>query len=80
MAAECWGPDPELLTRLEGRVHKIARPQSGEIEFGPGIRAFFTPAAAQLVADRHTNARVSFLLGFSYEGPQAWSVKLVDGP
>lgn len=72
------GRDPGLLGRLDGRVHKIARPQAGEIEFGPGLRAFFTPAAAQLVGDRHTNARVSFLLGFSYEGPQAWSVRLID--
>jgi tetratricopeptide (TPR) repeat protein len=73
------GPDPGLLSRLEGRVHRVARPQAGEIEFGPGLRAFFTPGAAQLVGDRHTNARVSFLLGFSYEGPQAWSVRLTDG-
>jgi tetratricopeptide (TPR) repeat protein len=74
------GPDPALLRRRVGRVHKIARPQSGEIEFGPGLRAFFSPGAAQpsLVADRHTNARVSFLLGFSYDGPQAWSVQLLD--
>jgi len=69
------GPDPVLLSRVEGRVAVIRRPQSGEIEFGPGMRAFFTPAAAGLVAGRNENLRVSFLLGFSYDGPQAWSVK-----
>lgn len=73
------GPDPALLSRLEGRVSRIRRPQSGEIEFGPGLRAFFTPAVANLLADRHTNSRVSFLLGFAYEGPQAWSVRLLSG-
>ena len=72
------GPDPALLSRLDGRVHKIRRPQSGEIEFGLAC-AFFTPIAAQMVADRHTNAHVSFLLGFSYDGPQAWSVRLLNG-
>ena len=73
------GDDPGLLTRVEGRVHKISRPAAGDIDFGPGLSAFFSPGAAQLVADRHTNARVSFLLGFSYDGPRAWSVRLLDG-
>jgi len=72
------GADPALLTRLEGRVQRISRPQSGQIDFGPGLRAFFSPGRSGMVADRHTNARVSFLLGFSYDGPQAWSVRLLD--
>jgi hypothetical protein len=42
------------------------------------MRAFFSPGRSGMVADRHTNARVSFLLGFSYDGPQAWNVRLVD--
>lgn len=69
--------DPALLTRVEGRVHSITRPAVGDIDFGPGLSAFFSPGASQLVADRHTNARVSFLLGFSYDGPRAWSVRLL---
>lgn len=73
------GEDPPLLSRLEGRVHKIRRPQSGDIIFGPGIQAFFSPGRFGLVADRDTNARVSFLLGFSYDGPQAWYVRLLNG-
>jgi hypothetical protein len=73
------GDDPPLLTRVEGRVQKIRRPQSGQINFGSGLLAFFSPGRSGLVADRDTNARVSFLLGFSYDGPQAWSVRLLDG-
>lgn len=71
--------DPALLTRVEGRIQRIRRPQSGEIDFGSGLRAFFSPGRFGLVADRHTNARVSFLLGFTYDGPLAWSVRLLDG-
>jgi hypothetical protein len=67
--------DPASLQRVEGRVALIRRPQSGEIEFGAGMRAFFTPAVAGLVAGSDENARVSFLLGFAYEGAQAWSVE-----
>lgn len=72
------GPDPALLSRLEGRVRVIRRPQSGDITFGPALNAFFTPGAANLLAGRDENRRVSFLLGFAYEGPQAWSVQLLD--
>jgi tetratricopeptide (TPR) repeat protein len=71
-------PDPPSLCRVEGRVALIRRPQSGEIEFGPGMRAFFTPAVAGLVAGRDENVRVSFLLGFSYESAQAWRVERLD--
>ncbi|MDQ3769597.1 MAG: hypothetical protein M3370_09010, partial [Actinomycetota bacterium] len=70
--------DPPVLTRLEGRVQQIRRPQSGQIDFGPGVRAFFSPGRSGMLADRHMNARVSFLLGLSYDGPQAWSVRLLD--
>ncbi|WP_326664319.1 hypothetical protein [Streptomyces canus] len=70
-------PDPPLLRRVEGRVAQIRRPQSGRIEFGPGLSAFFTPSFANLVADQHENKRVSALIGFAYEGPQAWSVRLI---
>lgn len=56
----------------------IRRPQSGDITFGSGLPAFFTPGAAGLVAGRDENRRVSFLLGFAYEGPQAWSVQVLE--
>jgi tetratricopeptide (TPR) repeat protein len=72
------GPDPTQLVRIEGRVRAIRRPTSGQIDFGPGLQAFFSPGRLGMVADRHTNARVSFLLGFSYDGPQAWSVRLIE--
>jgi tetratricopeptide (TPR) repeat protein len=70
-------PDPAMLRRVEGRVIEIRRPTHGRIEFGPGLSAFFTPAYSQLVAGRDENKRVSALIGFAYEGPQAWSVRLL---
>lgn len=72
------GPDPDLLRRVDGRVTEIRRPQAGSIEVAGGIRAFFVPAVAGLAAGRDENARVSLLLGFAYEGPQAWSVRPIE--
>lgn len=69
---------PARLTRIEGRVREISRPTSGSVTFGNGLTAFFSPGRAQLEADRHMNARVSFLVGFSYDGPRAWGVQLLD--
>jgi hypothetical protein len=66
--------DPPLLRRVEGRIHSIRRPQSGELEVS-GLTVFFTPAAAGFQAGRDENVRVTALIGFSYEGPQAWSVR-----
>jgi hypothetical protein len=66
--------DPPLLRRVEGRIRTIRRPQAGELELG-GLNVFFTPSAAGFQAGRDENVRVTALIGFSYEGPQAWSVR-----
>jgi tetratricopeptide (TPR) repeat protein len=62
------------LLRIEGVVSRIHAPQSGEIELRRGIKAFFAPAVAGMALGRDENRRVSFYLGFSYEGLRAWSV------
>jgi tetratricopeptide (TPR) repeat protein len=62
------------LRRLEGVVSDIKGQQAGEIELAGGLKAFFVPGAAGLAFGRAQNVRVSFYLGFSYEGLRAWSV------
>lgn len=67
------GPDPERLSRIEGRLALVRSPQAGEVAFGPTLRAFCKPGPAGLV-DADVNTKVSFLLGFSYDGPIAWGL------
>jgi hypothetical protein len=75
--ADFW-KDATLLRRIEGVVSFISGPQAGEIEFAGGLKAFFVPGVAGLSAARSENIAVSFLLGFSYDGPRAWSVEQVS--
>ncbi|MFB4193332.1 P-loop NTPase [Streptomyces carpaticus] len=69
-------PAPSYLTRLEGRVERIAGPASGVIDFGRGIHAFCVPRRANLVRGIHENRSVTGLLAFRYDGPEAWAVEL----
>lgn len=71
-----WG-NTSQLRRLEGVVSSISGPHAGEIEVPGGLKAFFVPGVAGLVSGRAQNARVTFFLGFSYEGLRAWSVEAV---
>ncbi|WRH90877.1 hypothetical protein RCC30_19555 [Pseudomonas fluorescens] len=66
---------PEPLERIEGSILSITGPQAGEIELEGGVRAFFVPGPSGFDRGRSENTRVSCLLGFSYDGPRAWSVK-----
>jgi hypothetical protein len=66
--------DPPLLRRIEGRIDSIRGPQAGQLEIAE-LTVFFTPSVAGFQAGRDENVRVTALLGFSYEGPQAWSVR-----
>lgn len=66
----------EKLTKVEGRVAKITGPESGEVELDTiGLKAFFVPGKADVHKGRDENVKVSFYLGFSYEGLRAWSVE-----
>jgi tetratricopeptide (TPR) repeat protein len=65
------------LERVEGSVLSITGPQAGEIELAGGIRAFFVPGPLGLDRGRSENVRVSCYLGFSYDGPRAWAVKVL---
>ena len=68
-------PAPRILARVSGRVNTIRGPASGTIDFGRGIEAFFVPQRAGLHRGIDENRRVSALLAFRYDGPQAWSVR-----
>jgi hypothetical protein len=67
------------LERVEGRVTRINAPESGFLELSScGLPVFFVPAKANVEKGRDENARVTFYLGFSYEGLRAWNVELTD--
>jgi hypothetical protein len=68
---------PEPLERIEGSILSITGPQAGELELEGGVRAFFVPGPSGFDRGRSENMRVSCLVGFSYDGPRAWSVKAV---
>ena len=73
-----WGDDfwesARELARLQGRVVSIDAPHKGYIEVEGGLEAFFVPVKGDFHREHDENARVSLFLGFSYDGPRAWSV------
>ena len=62
------------LERVSGIITRIDGSQAGTIELPSGIRAFFVPARGNF-STRHINRKVSFYLGFSFDGPRAWEAK-----
>lgn len=68
----------EKLTRIKGIITSIAGPQAGEIEFEPGIKAFFVPGTCGITKARDENSFVTCFLGFSFDGPRAWSVRRIE--
>lgn len=68
----------EPLVRIGGRVTGYDGPQAGKIELeGTGVEAFYVPARSGHTR-RSLNQRVHCFVGFSYDGPRAWSVE--DAP
>jgi tetratricopeptide (TPR) repeat protein len=68
---------PPILRRVSGRVARIGSPQAGTLRLNDGgLDAFFVPAAAGVMRNRHENALVDAVIGFSYDGLRAWSVRL----
>ena len=66
------------ITRCQGRIKDIGGPQKGKIEMESGIGAFFVPGRSGFHAGRDENSPVNFYLGFSYDGPRAWSVQRIE--
>lgn len=67
------------LDRLSGYISRIKGETSGEIELPSGVAAFFVPgrgAEHTRFRSGQENQRVTFFLGFSYDGPRAWEVRL----
>ena len=75
--ADGFWSECSLLVGIDGRVASIDAPQKGVVELDCGIKAFFVPAKAGLSSARDENARVTLNLGFSYDGPRAWNVKVL---
>lgn len=67
--------EPECLRRVEARVVRIDKPQSGILLLEDGLEAFFTPAVANLRKGQDERAIVSALIGLSNDGPIAWGVQ-----
>ena len=61
------------LTRIRGRVARVNGPQAGFIELDGGLEAFFVPARFG-ISQGHENTPILAYLGFSYDGPRAWSI------
>ena len=73
-----WTNTSQLRT-VRGRIAQIRNLGSGEIELQSGIRAFFVPSRGLVtggyVPGQDVGREVEFILGFSYDGLRAWSVR-----
>jgi hypothetical protein len=58
------------LERVNGIIARVEGSQAGTIELPSGIKAFFVPARGNF-SSRNVNQKVSFYLGFSFDGPRA---------
>lgn len=67
---------PNELMRTPARVNRIDAPQAGTLVLPNGLEAFFVPALVGVMRNRHENVRVDAVIGFSYDGLRAWSVRL----
>lgn len=65
----------DSLTRVQGVISAIKKPEAGQIELSGGVKAFFVPGHSNHSKGIDENRRVTCLLGFSYDGPRAWDVK-----
>ncbi|NQX10981.1 hypothetical protein HQQ80_05025 [Microbacteriaceae bacterium VKM Ac-2855] len=66
---------PAKLMRVRGRVNELRGPTRGTILLKNDIEAFFTPSIGNFLTGQDDNAIVSAVIGFSYDGLQAWSVE-----
>jgi tetratricopeptide (TPR) repeat protein len=61
------------LRRVKGRISSIKHGGQGIIDLN-GVEVMFAPNRGGFMRDRSENETVNFYLGFSYNGPYAWSV------
>lgn len=64
----------QRLRRQNGIIINIRGPEAGTIEVA-GLKAFFVPGVSGHSFGEAENRRVSFFLGFSFDGLRAWSVE-----
>jgi tetratricopeptide (TPR) repeat protein len=66
--------DTKLLRRQEGIITRIRGPEAGTIAVS-GLKAFFVPGVSAHAHGEAENRKVTFFLGFSFDGLRAWSVE-----
>lgn len=65
--------EPAQLRRVNGVIHHLKNSKSGSILLEDGLKIFFAPGN-RYVRGRDENLPVSALIGFTYDGPEAWRV------
>jgi hypothetical protein len=74
--ANFW-QDANLLRRVDGIITQIKGPEAGKIEVA-GMKAFFVPGT-QYRKGQAENKKITFFLGFSYDGLRAWPIDDATG-
>lgn len=65
--------DPTGLRRVSGVIDSVANARSGYLLIEGGLRVFFTPGG-RFMRGRNEGDKVTALIGFAYDGPEAWWV------
>lgn len=63
------------LQNFEGTIYRITSPRQGEIQMDCGLTAFFSPRDGRFIQKHDESKRVTFHIGFRYNGLYAVDVK-----
>lgn len=66
--------EPPNLRRVRGVIDSLKDAKSGYLIIEGGMRVFFTPGG-RFVRGLNEGDRVTALIGFAYDGPEAWRVR-----
>ena len=66
--------------RFEGTIVSITSETQGTIRLDCGLMAFFAPSVGKFIMGQDETKRVTFAIGFRYDGLCALDVHLVDEP
>lgn len=66
------------LQTFEGTIYRITSPRQGDIQMDCGLTAFFSPRDGRFNQKHDESKRVTFHIGFRYNGLYAVDVKFVD--
>lgn len=65
------------LQNFEGTIYRITSPRQGDIQMDCGLTAFFSPRDGRFIQKHDESKRVTFHIGFRYNGLYAVDVKVV---